>query len=302
MMWTVLTSAITALWIGVASGPTWQPIGQTDGVSLNDGTITLNVLQDVTAGVVSSPITLPGGCNAVMVSAEIGGADAKAVTVAAHDVATGEPIGYWQNPTALDEPMVESIVLDLIRPARRIRLFIGTDSRASSATIGAIEITPLRRTGRYRSMQYGALISDQESSGQTFTARGRRFGGLTLRARVNGSAGIVPRDLHARLYEWKGHPASSRATEPLAEVIVSGTLLPVGSRSVERDLMLPLDASVRPGQTYYVEVLQVVGDEGAGEASPCVIFGGPDGLAGAEMYRGDRKVGWDMNTTLYERQ
>ncbi len=298
-----LAAGLLAAGMAAAEGPSWQPAGATDAVSLHDGgTITLDATDGQTAGALSSPFKLPGGCDAVLVEAEVSGAAAGAVVIAVHDAASGQPLGYWQNPVALEEPTREAAVMKLTQPAERIRLFVGTDGRASSAEVSVLKITPLRVAATYPSMQYAAAVDAERTAGQTFTARGSRFGGLTLRTRFAQSIDGPHPDLLARLYAWQGDLSATRASAVLAESAIPGRLIPAGSRSIERDLMLPFDTEVTPGQTYYVEVSQAAagGAGGGADAPACLLFAGPDGIDGGQMYQDDRPQPWDLNTTIYQ--
>lgn len=284
--------------------PAWEPIGDVAAVTLLEGnTVVLDVEEPATAGAVSSPIRLPSGSDAVMVSVEIAGADARGVTLAVHDAESGDPLGYWQNPVALDQPTIESAVMELTRSVKNVRVFIGTDGRASNATVKHLDTVALRQTGAYETMQYAGAVSPGKTVGQSFTARGKRFAGLTLRTRYT-QPNQAPPDLIARLYAWDADPATTRANGAIAELRVPGALIPAGSRSIERDLMLPLDAPVQPGHLYYVEVSSADPDaaQSSDSAMPvCLIFAGPGGIPDAETFINDRANGWDLTTRIYHR-
>lgn len=285
---------------------TWQAAGDPQVVTYEpDGQIALEAADPTTAGVLSSVIDLPDGCNAVMVTAEIADAAAQAVTFAIHDAETGEPIGYWQNPVAIDAPAREAAAMNFTRPAQRVRVFIGTDGQPSTAAVHSVEVVPLWRSDTFDPMLYGHGVNAEKSVAQSFTARGDRFGGLTLRGRFSRPINGTPPDLVAQLYEWKDDAATTRAGQPLARVAVSGRTIPASTRLVDRDLMLPFDAPVEPGRRYFVEITE------APDAAPppvdgpvlqYIVVGAPDAIAGGEMFQNDRPTGWDANTNIYFRE
>lgn len=300
---TMMSVALSALLLAVSSPePTWQPVGAIKQMTnIDGGGLRLRAEEPTTVGQLSSPIALPTGCDAVMISAELSDAAAHAVSLSVHDAESGAPIAYWLNPVPVEPATLESVVLDLAQPARAVRVFVGAHDRATNASVRRIKITPMRRTGVYRSVQYGAAVGPGKTAGQTFKAAGPRFGGISVHLRYTDQGAATPPDLTARLYAWQGDPASSRTGEVLAEVTIPGRLVPTGRGSVERDLMLPLDAALTVGQRYFVEV-----SDGSGGATPGtafhLLFAGPDALPDGQHFVGDAPKDWDLRCSIYVRE
>lgn len=275
-----------------------QPVGAVACVSVErDGSVVLEASARETAGVVSAPMELPEGTDAVMVQAIIEGAAARSVTLSVHESGSGDPLAYWQNPLAMDEPAAVTALLRLTRRAESVRLFVGTHERASSAVIHDLRWFPLRGAASHHSLMYGAGVDRSRTVGQTFTASGRQLAGIQLRTRNPVLTGDVRPDLDVRLYAWQGHPSKTRRTPPLAQTRVPARLIPAGPPGVDADVMVPLAAPTEPGQRYFIELS---GANFIDKEQRFLLWCGPDGYPGGDLYRKDRQYQWDLHMDIYE--
>jgi len=275
-----------------------QPVGAKGRVSIGkDGSIVLKAGARETAGVVSAPMDIPEGTDAIMVQATIGRAPARSVTLSVHESGPGDPLAYWQNDLAVEKPTAITTLLKLATSAESARLFIGTHERASSATIRDVRWSPLRSSASYHSLMYGAGVDHSRTVGQTFTASGRQLAGIKLRTRNPVLTGDVRPDLDVKLYAWQGHPSKTRRMQPLAQTRVPARLIPAGPPGVDADVMIPLVAPTEPGQRYFIELS---GAHFVDQKQRFLLWCGPDGYPGGDLYRKDRQYKWDLHMDIYE--
>ena len=275
-----------------------KPVGAAGCVAIEeDGSVALSAESRETAGVVSAPAKLVEGTGAIMVQATIARAPARSVTLSVHEPESGDPLAYWQNPLSVDEPTAITALLKLARPAKSVRLFIGTHERPSSATMRDLRWLPLRSVASYHSLMYGAGVDRSRTVGQTFTVSGPQLAGIMLRMRNPVLAGDVRPDLDAKLYAWQGHPSKTRRTQPLAQTRVPARLIPAGPPGVDADVMIPLVAPTEPGQRYFIEFSGANFVDGE---QRFLLWCGPDGYPGGDLYRKDRQYKWDLHMDIYE--
>lgn len=291
----VICSALAAPSASRPAGGTpvvdWTQAGKSGAVAIERGEIRLDVNDPVTAGAVSSTLPVPPGCEAVLFEARVTrAAAARAITLTVHDAATGEAVGYWQNPL----PIAASFPLAVAVPitsfgGKAVRLFAGTHDHASRAHLADVRWTPLKRNMNYRSVVWGALVDDAHRAGQTFVARSRELAAVVVRVRdLNVDVRPAARaGLRARLFEWHENAPTTRERPCLAETIIARDQIPLADGSSERELTISLRALTRPGATYYVEF---TADGPCTPREGLLLFSGEEGYAGGTRYENENAL------------
>ncbi len=294
-----------------ADDTAWTPMGERDHVAVADANaITLTAIEPTTAGALSPPLNVAPTTEAVLVEADITGADPRAVTFTVHDAVSGTSIGYWTNPLPARNTTRIAAVLPLAATTPSIRVFAGTHGQPSNATIADVVVTALHRTMNHDGAVYGALVSPKHHIRQTFRATGEQLGAIVFRIRQLKGYGDGP-DLAVRLYAWRENMATTTKAKPLAETIVSRQQIPGTLQGVTkeldlsatylggaRELAVPLRAATKPGDTYVVEL--ALAGPGTTEQG-FLAFAWLDSYADGELYENNSTRGrrWDLRLEVY---
>ncbi|MCC7349008.1 MAG: hypothetical protein IT446_00430 [Phycisphaerales bacterium] len=301
-----LLLAIVSCCAAVASegGIKWSRIGPPEQVKITDeGGLALKVEGQATAGAISEPKKLPPGADAILVEARIGDGEEYQVTISAHDGDGGQTVGYWQNLVPLRQPTDVAALLALNwrmtgmengKPGAGVRLFVGTDGRATSAEIEDIRWRFVRSGAGAAGAIWACIANGEHHPSQSFVARGK-LAAVKLRLR-HSSQGPGP-GLKLILYPWRENVAQTRKGEPIGTGRLEGAAVPAGEEGNERDVAVGMDVSTESGKTYLVEV---VADEVGGSDQKIVLWGGPGEYEPGKCFDNDREMtGWDLYFQTY---
>lgn len=303
-MWLCMCIMMSSIILSTATGASdnsdvkaWQPIGDAKRVMWDGSKLQVNGGDAATAGVVSDAISLPSGADSVMISAEAGATFTRGVTFSVHDAATGNPLGYWQNPIKIKSPAEACAIMTLAGPTESVRCFIGSDRSPETVSLTDIHVKPLRKAIVIsRRVDYGAAVTKSTSLYQTFTATGKQLGGIRFKARQR-TENQLDGGLRVSVYEWAGTPAASLQGPALAEAMVAPTMLPVKSVHEEIPVSVYLPAATEPGKTYVIEFALAAE---AKEEQGCVIWGGPDSYEGGTLYKNQQDSKWDLLMEVFD--
>jgi len=278
-----------------ASITDFELIGGEGAVVVDDtgGLVFHNDGQD-TVGGVSNPFVLVQKTNALLVQMDITNAESHAVTLIVNDAETGEPLGYWKNPLPIAGTRKMAVHLPFastLKSSSSVRLFIGTHSHASTATVANVVCIPLNRSVAHLSTMYGAIVKNDCTLSQSFIARREQLGGVVLRIRHDGKGARAL--LNVRLLEMKDNIGRTRQGDPIVQVQIPAQAIVGSVIDSELDLFVPLKARVKAGKRYLIEL-------SSDDPDGFLLYSGLDGYSGGEMFINNHANGWDLRLEIFD--
>jgi len=288
----ITLTVLIALSLGAAADTRWARVGDPQETAVDPSGITLNAPKDSVAGIVSGNFEITG--DAIIVQAKVKDAPLRGITFALHDSATGESVGYWQNPLGIIGEVEVDAILPLSQKAKTGRLFAGTDRIASNARITAITYRPTKRRQAMHASAYGALVDSTHIAGQTFVTSGTKLDAIVFRGRqLTNTDGP---DMIVRVFKWTSDTGKTGGA--IAQRIVPRKQLPQPLDGFEVDFPLTLNVATKKGETYFIE-WSMAGPCSADQA--ILLYAGDSSYAGGCRYENGNAVkDWDMYLETFE--
>jgi len=291
---TVLT-AVLPLLIGTSavSLEKWQTAGDARLLSRQGERLTLSAKEAATAGMLSPARSASPGSDAVLASADVSDAAAGAITFSVH-TASGETIGYWQNPTNISRGRAHA-VMQVDKPVGPLRVFVGTHRKPSSATLENVRWEAVRRGMSFNGSMYGAIVHGSNLEAQSFKARGKKL--VAVRVLIRRLKENDGPDLRVRIFRKTPDADPYPTEQAVAEATVPRERIPQADRPRE-EITIALAADTVPGTTYVVEF---------SPSAPCekdngfLLWGGIGTYPGGCRYQNGSAVkDWDLHLEAYD--
>jgi hypothetical protein len=280
------------------AGETWLAAGsgeqaEVQPAAADNVAVTIKADDPTTAGAVSPEKSLPRGADAVVVRATVANAPLRGVTFAVQNSATGQTVGYWQNPVPAEAETPIAAALPLSEKTAKARLFVGTHGQASHATIRDVTWTPVKVGAAGRGSIWAAIVDSKRQASQTFVASNGHLAGIKIRLRHFQADQGEPADLHVSVYEWHDDITATRKGKPIAEAVLPAAQIPHAEEHYERDVTIALDAPTRAGQRYLVSFSTTAGQGMA-------LWAGPSTYDDGYRFENDRPYeDWDLYFETY---
>jgi hypothetical protein len=281
------------LCIAAAPAVKWSRVGDLRQVSIgSDSQIKLNTGKGSVAGALSDRFVLTG--DMLIVHADVAKAPARGLTLAVQDASSGDSIGYWQNPIAIDAAQPMDVAIPVANQAKAGRLFVGSDGVESAASISNVSWKSSTKCSAAHGSAYGSLVDSQHVAGQTFLATRTKLDAVLCRLRqLNDVEGPA---LRVRLYLWKD--GAAKREQILAEKIIARQLIPQPKQHDEIELCAALSAKLERGSSYFIEFSCT---ETCSAEQAYLLFAGDDSYKSGSRYENDSAANnWDLYFETFE--